>query len=65
MLRAEWRALNILSDVGVNKSSLTLMMAKKLRTCNSRRPAANRFDEDKQTERLLESVIEPSALRRT
>ena len=56
---AEWRALNILSDVGVNENSLTLM-AKKLRTCNSRRPAANRYNENQQTERLLELIFECS-----
>ena len=55
-MNKEWDDLDIQVNAGVNENSVSLM-AKKIRALNSKRPAADRFDRTKMTERLLELIF--------
>ena len=52
----DWNALDILQDVGVDENTV-LNIAKKMKSLNSKRPLASRFNQTKQAERLLELIF--------
>ena len=58
-LTHQWDNVNIITDIGVDEWSLQ-KAAKRLRTLNAKRPLANRFDENKLTERFLELIMDAS-----
>ena len=58
-LTHQWDNVNIITDIGVDEWSLQ-KAAKRLRTLNAKRPLANRYDENKLTERFLELIMDAS-----
>ena len=58
-LDRKWSDVNITSDVGINEDSI-MNFAKLLSRLNGERPIANRHNDDKLIEKLLESVADAS-----
>ena len=51
----EWDAIDILTDIGVNANTITLL-ATRIKAKNAKRPAANRHNQTEMTEKLLECL---------
>ena len=60
-LNRDWDNVDLLADVGVNANSVSLL-AKRLKALNSKRPAAHRKTSDQIAERLLECIMDTSAV---
>ena len=58
-LNRDWDNVDMLADVGVNANSI-VMLSKRLKALNSKRPVAHRKTADQIAERLLECIMDTS-----